>query len=72
MNDSILLVDDDARVVSAMQRSLHRAYCMEIAAGSEDDLLADDGEPPEECGGLSAEQLIYRPIAEEVLRSLRS
>jgi response regulator RpfG family c-di-GMP phosphodiesterase len=40
MNESILLVDDDARVVSAMQRTLHRHYSIEIAAGAQDALDA--------------------------------
>jgi len=40
MSEAILLVDDDVRVVSAMQRSLHRLYCIEIAAGAADALDA--------------------------------
>jgi response regulator RpfG family c-di-GMP phosphodiesterase len=40
MNDTILLVDDDVRVVSALQRSLYRQYRIEIAAGAEDALEA--------------------------------
>ena len=40
MNDAILLVDDDVRVVSALQRSLYRNYRIEIAAGAQDALEA--------------------------------
>jgi len=39
----------------------------------QEDLLRPDaeGEMCDEFSGLNTEQLIYRPIAEEVLRSLR-
>jgi response regulator RpfG family c-di-GMP phosphodiesterase len=40
MSDTILLVDDDVRVVSALQRSLYRDYRIEIAAGPGDALDA--------------------------------
>ena len=40
MNNTILLVDDDIRVVSALQRSLYRDYQIEIAAGPSDALNA--------------------------------
>ena len=40
MNEAILLVDDDVRVVSALQRSLYRTYRIEIAAGAQDALDA--------------------------------
>ena len=40
MSDTILLVDDDVRVVSALQRSLYRDYRIEIAAGPADALDA--------------------------------
>ena len=40
MNDAILLVDDDIRVVSALQRSLYRTYRIEIAAAAQDALDA--------------------------------
>lgn len=40
MNETVLLVDDDVRVVSALQRSLYRDYQIEIAAGPEDALNA--------------------------------
>jgi response regulator RpfG family c-di-GMP phosphodiesterase len=38
MSEKILLVDDDIRVVSALQRSLYRSYQVEIAGGAEDAL----------------------------------
>jgi len=38
MSEKILLVDDDVRVVSALQRSLYRSYQVEIAGGAEDAL----------------------------------
>jgi response regulator RpfG family c-di-GMP phosphodiesterase len=40
MSDAILVVDDDVRVVSALQRSLYRDYRIEIAAGPSDALDA--------------------------------
>jgi response regulator RpfG family c-di-GMP phosphodiesterase len=40
MNDTILLVDDDVRVISALQRSLYKSYRIEIAAGAQDALDA--------------------------------
>src|ERR1035437_1179439 len=40
MSDTILLVDDDVRVVSALHRSLYRDYRIEIAAGPGDALDA--------------------------------
>jgi response regulator RpfG family c-di-GMP phosphodiesterase len=40
MKDTILLVDDDIRVVSALQRSLHRNYEIEIAGNATDALGA--------------------------------
>jgi signal transduction histidine kinase len=33
MNNSILLVDDDVRVLTAVQRMLHRTHRVEIAFG---------------------------------------
>jgi response regulator RpfG family c-di-GMP phosphodiesterase len=38
MSEKILLVDDDVRVVSALQRSLYRSYEIEIAGGPKDAL----------------------------------
>jgi response regulator RpfG family c-di-GMP phosphodiesterase len=40
MGEKILLVDDEARVVSALQRSLYRSYQIEIAGGPQDALDA--------------------------------
>src|SRR4051812_31777786 len=40
MTPTILLVDDDVRVISALQRSLYRDYRIEIAAGASDALTA--------------------------------
>ena len=45
MSEKILLVDDDVRVVSALQRSLYRSYEIETAGGPEDALavIAESG-----------------------------
>ncbi len=40
MSERILFVDDDVRVVSALQRSLYRSYEIEITGGPEDALAA--------------------------------
>src|SRR5690242_18933857 len=40
MNDTILFVDDDIRIISALQRNLYREYRVEIAAGPKDALEA--------------------------------
>jgi response regulator RpfG family c-di-GMP phosphodiesterase len=42
-NETILFVDDDVQVVSALQRSLHRAYEVEIACSGADALEAVEG-----------------------------
>jgi DNA-binding NtrC family response regulator len=40
MTETILLVDDDARVISALQRSLYKSYQIEIAGAPQDALDA--------------------------------
>lgn len=40
MNHAILLVDDDIRVISALQRSLCRTYQIDVSAGAQDALDA--------------------------------
>jgi len=40
MSEKILFVDDDVKVVSALQRSLYRSYEIEITGGPEDALAA--------------------------------
>jgi response regulator RpfG family c-di-GMP phosphodiesterase len=44
MSDTILFVDDDVRILSALQRSLHRSYHIEIACGPDDALEALNGD----------------------------
>ena len=40
MNDTILFIDDEARILSALQRSLYREYRIEIAGSAKDALDA--------------------------------
>ena len=40
MTETILFVDDDINLVSALQRTLHKSYRMEIAVGASDALAA--------------------------------
>jgi len=65
-----------ADAVSILRREEHEYYPGLLAAveNNLDELLkgCGDNEVPDENCGISPEQLVYRPIAEEVLRSLRS